>query len=63
MIAPNYDAAVLVPHAVLEEEAKIIQLEGFFHVRSIYFAFAFDADRARRAEAERRVRDRGEHPQ
>jgi hypothetical protein len=58
MSSPIYQPAAVVPHAVLDEEKEIIRTEGFFHVRQVYYANAFDADRARRWEAERRVAEK-----
>jgi len=55
MVPVFLPAAPIVPHAVLDEEKEILRSEGYFHVRGLYFANAFDADKMRRREAERRV--------
>lgn len=47
--------APTVRWAVLAEEKEIIRREGWFTIAGRYFANAFDADRQRRLEAERRV--------
>jgi hypothetical protein len=47
----------MVSQEVLEEERRIIEMEGWFTVANRYYANAFDADKARRIEAERRVAD------
>jgi hypothetical protein len=43
---------------VLEEEKAIIKAEGWFHVAGGYYRNAADADKMRRLEAERRVREK-----
>jgi hypothetical protein len=58
MVPMFLEAAPMVSHAVMAEENEILRTEGYFHVRSIYFANAADADKARRFEAERRVEER-----
>lgn len=58
MSVPIYRPAAVVSHEVLAEEKQIIALEGWWHVNEIYYANAFDADRMRRLEAEKRVRER-----
>lgn len=58
MSSPIYQPAAVVSHAVLDEEKRIIAQEGWFTVASRYYANAFDADRMRRLEAERRVAER-----
>jgi hypothetical protein len=57
-MVPIYHPAAEVSHEVVREEKRIIRLEGWYHVRGTYYANAFDADRARRLEAERRVEER-----
>jgi hypothetical protein len=61
-MVPIYHPAATVPHEVLEEERRIIAVEGWFTVADRYYANAFDADRARRIEAERRTTVRKENP-
>jgi hypothetical protein len=57
-MVPVFQAPAIVPHAVLEEERKMIVEEGWFHVAGRYIASAPDADKARRTEAERRVAEK-----
>jgi hypothetical protein len=57
-MVPIYLPPVVVPHEVLEEEKAIIRAEGWFHVAGQYYRSAPDADKMRRLEAEKRIRDR-----
>src|SRR2546430_1483579 len=57
-MVPIYLAAEpQVSHEVLAEEKEIIRNEGWFHVNGLYYASAPDADKMRRLEAEKRVRN------
>lgn len=57
-MVPIFLPPAVVPHAVLEEETAIIKAEGWYHVNTIYYRSAPDADKMRRLEAERRVTER-----
>jgi hypothetical protein len=61
-MVPVFLPAVVVPHAVLEEEKAIIEAEGWFHVAGRYYRSAPDADKVRRLEAERRVTEKERLP-
>src|SRR5438105_510048 len=57
MVPVFLPAAPVVPHAVLEQENAIIKQEGWFHVDGHHYPSAPDADKMRRLEAQRRVRN------
>ncbi len=62
MTVPIYRPAAHPSDAVLDEEAKILEDEGYYTVAGIYYASQADAAIQRRWEAERRAREQTQRP-